>query len=455
MKTLPQVIIIGRANVGKSTLFNRLIERPKALTSKTAGTTRDINIGRVYWQGINFELVDTGGIETIITSKKLKTLSPALNIEFAQDIIKKTQTALKKADLILFVVDIQSGLLPQDKELAGAIKKSNKEIIFVANKTDSPKYKSNISDFYKLGFGDPIYVSALNGSGTGDLLDSITIKLKKTKKTRKTKKFEIEKAIKISILGKPNVGKSSLLNAILGEDRVIVSPIPFTTRETIDTHLEYKKQNFILVDTAGIRKQAKIKKDLEKLSVKKSLTNAKNSDICFLVIDISKPISVQDNRLSRILLNAQVSIIIVANKWDKIEEKETKSQKKFENYIYKNFPYLTWAPIIFVSALTGKNAHKILDLALKVYQARQIKISENALNKFLKQAIKKHKPTKAKGLKHPRLLNLKQIKTNPPKFELRIGKTDTLSQAYLKYLENALHQKFDLIGTPIKINLKQ
>ncbi len=454
MKNLPKVIIIGRANVGKSTLFNRLIEKPKALTSKLSGTTRDINIGQVYWQGINFELIDTGGIDTIIPSKKIKKLSPNLNIDYSLDIIKKTQSALKKADLILFIVDIQTGLLPQDKELAKNLKKYGKDIIFVANKTDSLKFREKVGDFFKLGFGEPVFVSALSGSGTGDLLDEIVKKLKKIKKVRKSEKLEIKKATKIAIIGKPNVGKSSLLNAIIKEERAIVSPLAHTTRETIDTTLEYKDKNIILLDTAGIRKQAKVNKGLEKVSVKKSMENAKNAEICLLVLDISEPIGVQDNKLSKILIDANVSIIIVANKWDKISEKSEKSQENFKKYIYRHFSYLTWAPIIFVSALTHKNVHNILDLALKIDENRNIKISDSALNKFLKQAVKRQKPLRAKGIKHPYLLDLKQIKTNPPHFQLQIRKTDTLSQTYIKYLENALRQKFNLIGTPIKITLK-
>jgi GTP-binding protein len=455
MKKLPKVVIIGRTNVGKSTLFNRLLEKPKALTSKIAGTTRDLNTGKVYWRGINFELIDSGGVESIIPSKKLKKISPTLNVEYVLDIIKRTQAAIKEADVILFLVDIQAGLLPQDKELSRSLKKFKKEIIFVANKTDSMKHAPKIAEFYKLSLTEPILVSAINGMGTGDLLDVIVQKLKKIKKVRKAKKFIIEDTIKITIIGKPNVGKSSLLNALLGENRVIVSPIPFTTREAIDTYVEYKKQNFTIIDTAGVRKQARIEKGLEKVSVRKSLTNAKKSDICLLVIDIAKPITVQDNKLSKILLDAKVNIIIVANKWDKIPDKETKSQKEYEHYIYKHFPYLTWVPIIFVSALTSKNVHSVLDLALEVNRARQTKINDNTLNKFLKQAIKKHRPTKAKGTRNPRLIDLKQIKTNPPKFQLRISKNDTLSQVYLKYLKNSLRQKFNLPGTPLEISIKQ
>jgi len=455
MKQLPKVLILGRANVGKSTLFNRLIEQPKALISKLAGTTRDINIGQVYWQGINFELIDTGGIETIVPTKKLKKLSPELNKDFALDIITQTQSALKEADLILFVIDIQAGLLPQDKELAQELKKRDKKIIFVANKTDSRRFENQIAEFYKLGFGQPVFVSALNGAGTGDLLDEVVKNLKKIKKVRKAQKVEIKNPIRMTIVGKPNVGKSSLLNSIIGEKRVIVSPKAFTTREAIDTQLEYKNNNIILVDTAGIRKQAKIsQKGLEKLSVKRSIDNARNSDVCFLVIDISKPISVQDLKLSKLLIDSQISIIIIANKWDLIKDKETNSQKKFEEYIYKNFPHLNWAPIIFTSALTNKNTDKIMDLALQVYEARKINLNDNALSKFLKSAMKKNRPKAAKGTRQPYLQHLTQIKTNPPVFQLKIGFKDSLSSAYLKYLENSLREKFNIIGTPVKIIFK-
>ncbi|MCX6746466.1 MAG: ribosome biogenesis GTPase Der [Candidatus Parcubacteria bacterium] len=454
MKTFPQVIIFGRANVGKSTLFNRLLEKPKSLTSKIPGTTRDQLKGLVYWQGINFELIDTGGLETIIPSKKLKKMPARLNIEYSLDIIKKTQAALKQADLILFLVDIQAGLLPQDKELAQALKKIDKKIIVVANKTDSLKYQGQGAEFFKLGLGEPVYVSAINGSMTGDLLDNIIVNLKKIKKVKKAEKFELKKPIKISIIGKPNVGKSSLLNALLGEERVIVSPIPFTTREAIDTNLEYKEQNIILIDTAGIRKQAKISGTLEKISVKKSLINARHSDLCLLVLDIFEPITVQDNKLSKVLLDANISIIIIANKWDQIEDKTNQSQSQYLKKIYRFFPYLTWAPVLFISAQTHQNVHKILDLAMEVYQARQIKISDSALSKFLKQALKKQRPTVGPAGKFPYLSNLKQIRTNPPKFTIQIRKHDTLKQSYLKYLENSLRRKFNLIGTPLSLTLK-
>jgi GTP-binding protein len=455
MVKLPKVIIFGRTNVGKSTLFNRLIGRPKAIISKIAGTTRDMNIGPVYWQGYNFELIDTGGIETIIPSKRLKKLSPDLNINFALDIIKKTQIALAEADLILFMVDLQAGLMPQDRELARSVKKYNKPIILVANKSDSIKMQERGAEFYKLGLGEINYVSAKNGAGTGDLLDVIVNNLKKQKKVRKGKKYEFPKTIRITIIGKPNVGKSSLLNSILGEERVIVSPIPFTTRESIDTNFVYKDQNYTLVDTAGIRKHAKEGGELEKFSVAKAIANARNSDVCLLIIDISQPITVQDNRLSRLLLDEQVSIILVANKWDLISEKGSQTTNEFLRYIYRNFPYLTWAPVVFTSAKTGKHVHDILDLAKEVYKGRHIKIKTNALGKFLKQALKKQRPGGSRLYLHPYLSNFKQIRTNPPEFEVQARKKDVVASSYLRYLENSLREKFKIIGTPIKVNLKQ
>lgn len=454
MKPLPQVVIFGRANTGKSTLFNRLIEKPKALTSKIAGTTRDLNIGRVFWNGLNFDLIDTGGIETILPKKKLKQLAPAANLDFAHEIISRTQAALKKADLILFVVDVQAGLLPADRELIRACRQllPDKKIILVANKTDSLKYQNRSAEFYKLGLGDPVLVSAVTGLGTGDLLDIVVSNLKKFKSS-KANQIESAQALKITIIGKPNVGKSSLLNAILGENRVIVSPIAFTTRESIDTELEYSGQKITLIDTAGIRRQAKIAEGLEHISVKTSLANAQSSDLCLLVIDLSEPITVQDKKLSELLLQSKTSIIIIANKWDLIENKETNTINKYQTYIYRHFPYLTWAPIIFLSAKTQQNVHRVLDLALQICQNRKLKISDSALNKFLKNAIKKHRPSQSKLYGRPYLYGFTQVKTDPPRFEIKCSKNLRINPTYIRYLENALRQEFQLEGIPVQIEL--
>jgi GTPase len=456
MKSLPKVIIFGRANTGKSTLFNRLIEQPKALTSKLAGTTRDINIGRVYWQGVNFELIDTGGINTILPKKQLQQLAPTANIDFANEIIKRTQAALKQADLILFAIDVQTGLLPQDRDLARAVKKllPKKPLLLVANKTDSLKQQYRGAEFYKLGLGEPLPVSAQTGMGTGDLLDIIVTQLKKSKKGQSADKAEIAKDIKMTIIGKPNVGKSSLLNALLGEDRVIVSPIAFTTRESIDTHIIYKGKNITLIDTAGIRRQANVAPGLEKISVRQSLANAQSSDICLLVIDISEPITVQDNKLSDLLLQSKTSIIIIANKWDLVEDKEVTTINKYRNYIYRFFPYLTWAPIIFLSAKTKQNANDVFDLALEIFEKRHLKISDSALNKFLKRAIKTHRPSQSRLYGRPYLYGFTQVKTNPPRFEIKMSKTNEINPTYIRYLENALRAEFKLQGIPVKIDLK-
>ncbi|MCX6740620.1 MAG: ribosome biogenesis GTPase Der [Candidatus Parcubacteria bacterium] len=456
MKKYPRVIIFGRANTGKSTLFNRLIEQSKSLTSPLAGTTRDFNVGQVYWQGYNFELIDTGGIDTILPKKKLKNLAPKLNLDFAVEIIRKTQQVLKEADLIVFVVDTQVGVLAQDRELKRSLEKllPAKPIILVANKMDSINRQPQTTEFFKLGLGAPVCISAKNGLGTGDLLDAITETLVNKHLLKKGEKPEKEKALKITMVGKPNVGKSSLLNAILGEERVIVSPIPFTTRESIDIELEYNNQKIILVDTAGVRKQSKVNVGLEHTSVKRSLENARHSDICLLILDISEPISVQDNKLSDVLIKSKASIIIVANKWDLIVDKDDKTQNNFTKYIYRYFPYLTWAPIIFVSAKTQKGTQNVLDLALEVYKKRQIQIKDKPLDTFLKKTIKRHRPSRSKGFTHPFLFGLTQVKTNPPIFEIKLRKQDQLNQSYLRYLENSLRTEFDLIGTPIEINLK-
>lgn len=442
-KQLPLVVIFGRTNVGKSTLFNCLTEKRHAITSNIEGTTRDSNVGTFEWQGKEVELIDTGGIMDLkyLTGKKKK----------ADDIESKVQQQardyLSRADLILFLVDSKDGILPQDRDMARILKKKDeisKKVLLVANKADSIKIRADVHEFNKLNLGEPIPVSAATGSGTGDLLD-IVIKRIKFKNVKK----EIEppdESIKLCIIGKPNVGKSSLLNALLGYERVIVSDIAHTTREPQDTKLKYKDKEIIIIDTAGISKRGTKTKNLEKFGIEKSLKALKNSDIALLVIDINKEITHQDLKLVEEIVDRRKSFIIIANKWDLIEEKDT---KKFTEFIYSKMPFAHYAPLLFVSAKTKSKVHKIFDLALEIAEQRKIKLGDSQLNKFLLSVVKKHRPTKAKGTKHPRIYELKQVQSNPPKFEIRIGAKDTLHYSYLRFIENRLREKYGFLGTPI------
>ncbi len=439
MNKLPKVAIIGRANVGKSTLFNTLTERKKAIVSNIPGTTRDRNYTKISWGGFDFKLIDTGGVD-IVHDKA-----------FEEDVINQAKVALNEADLILFLVDVKVGLMPQDKDVAKILKKARKKVILVTNKADSPQLKKQTEEFYKLGIGNPVAVSAINGSGTGDLLDEVI------KNFKKPTNYSLQaiSSIRIAIIGKPNVGKSSIINAILGEERVITSPTPYTTRDSQDIELTYKKQPYVLVDTAGVRKKNKIKSKLERYSVEQSLKSINRSDVTLLVTDVAEPMGKQDKHLSDEIMQSSSSVIIIANKWDLIDDKDEKTINKFIKYYQAFFPYLTYAPIIFTSALEKQRVKKMLDVAKEVYNERFREITENALDRFLKSLLKKHPPAKGKGAIKPRIHKLKQISTNPPQFELVKDFKSDLHISYVRFMENQLREKFGFLGTPIIIKVRK
>jgi GTP-binding protein len=460
-KQLPQVAIFGRTNVGKSMLFNKLTEKNQALVSNIAGTTRDSNIGEVEWRGKKFKVIDTGGIMDIkfLEGKKEKTN------DIEAEVQKQARDIIKRADLVLFMVDALSGLLPQDRQMALLVKKilppikggKKGGVILVINKVDSQKIRKTTAEFYKLSLGEPALISAATGSGTGDLLDIIIKKLPTIKKSKiLDPELLIPGTINVSILGQPNVGKSSLLNSILGEKRVIVSPTPHTTREPQDTFLEYQGQDIKLIDTAGISKKGKQtaygKKEkkyaLEKMGIAKSLSSLDKSDIVLFVIDISEPITRQDLKVLEEIVERKKSLVLIANKWDLVPEKDT---KKYTEYLRGKLPFINWAPIQFTSALTGEKTRKVLDLILEMSEQRKKEISDSILNSFLMRIVKKHKPSKGKGSKHPRIHKFNQVKSNPPIFELRIGSKDDLHFSYVRFIENRLREKFGFLGTPITI----
>lgn len=444
---LPLVVIFGRTNVGKSTLFNCLIEKKQALVSPIEGTTRDSNIGQLNWRGVSFNLVDTGGITDLkfLLGKSLKTNDIESKVQ------KQARSYIKQADLILFLVDNKTGLLPQDKEIASILKKiiDLKKIILIANKVDSLNQNYKAAEFYKLSLGEPAPISAATGTGTGDLLDIIIKKLSK-KSTFDNNISTLGDHISVCILGKPNVGKSNLLNSILGYERVIVSPIPHTTREPQDTEILYNNQPINLIDTAGISKRGKKTKGLEKYGIVKSLIALNKSNIALLVLDISEPITHQDLKLVEEIIDRKKSLIIIANKWDKIIIRDT---KKFTNYIYAKLPFIQFAPIQFTSALTKEKVNKILSLILEINEQRKKEISSSILEKFISRLIRIHKPAKGRGVKHPHIYGFKQVLANPPEFELKIGLKEDLHFSYLRFIENRLREKFGFKGTPISIKV--
>jgi GTP-binding protein len=442
---LPLVVMCGRTNVGKSTLFNCLIEKRQALVSDIAGTTRDSNLGIVEWDNSAFELVDTAGI---LDWRYLLTKKMADN-DIDTQTQKQARSYLDRADLILFIVDTKAGLLPEDKELAAALKKSPEyapKVMLIANKVDNFRAAGEAAQFNKLGLGEPIAISAASSMGTGDLLDTIINRVDKHKKNKKAVFDEKDRPINVCIIGKPNVGKSSLLNSILGYERVIVSPIAHTTREPQNTDLIYKDKKITLVDTAGISKQGTKGKGLEKPGILKSLKSLDKADIAMLVMDISEPITRQDAKIIQEIVDRQKSLIFIANKWDLVETRDT---KKWTEIIYDKLPFATWAPLQFISAKTGEKVSKILDLILTIAKERELVLSDSQCTKFLSHVVKLHKPAKGKGTKSPRIYEFKQSKSNPPSFLLRIGPNDDLHFSYVRFVENRLREKYGFTGTPI------
>lgn len=451
---LPLVVIFGRTNVGKSTLFNCLVEQRQALISDIPGTTRDSNLATVSWRGEKFTLVDTGGFMDLnfLSQKKIKA-------ETIDELVQKqARDYLKKADTILFVVDAKDGLLPQDKQMAGILKRiiaDTSKVFVIANKVDAFKRIPETSDFYHLGLGHIYPVSAATGAGTGDMLDDILKRIgTKNEYEENTDENESQihtsshpsQPIKICLLGKPNVGKSSLLNAILGYSRVIVSEIPHTTREPQTTEFRYKDKDLILVDTAGITKHGHKSKTLEKFSMDKSLASLKKSDIALLILDINDPLTKQDSRLVEEIFERKKSLIIVANKWDLAMERDT---KKYTHCIYNELPFATHTPIQFISAKNKSKIDHLLDLIITVDSERHVTLSQSNLDWLMKTAVKKHRPTKGRGTKYPRLYEFTQTGTNPPTFKVRIGARESLADSYLRFLENQLREKFGFLGTPI------
>jgi len=452
---LPLVVLIGRANTGKSSLFNKIIGQRKAITSDIAGTTRDIISGHAYWNGINFVLMDTGGIDKIASGKKLKDIAPKENKDYGVEIMKRSQDALKRADIILFVVDNQAGIQSQDRELAKALRKYKKPIYLLANKSDKMKDVQDSARFHSLGFEKIIPVSAYTSIGLGDLLDEITKTLIQEFDSKKQEKVNTDPGISVSLVGRPNVGKSSLFNKLLGEEKAIVSDVAHTTREPNDITLVYGDNLITFVDTAGMRKKGKVERGLESASVSKTREVSHRAECALFVLDVSEPFTQQDKHLAEMLIGTNSGVIIVANKYDLLGGKETGTQNELSQKIYRAFPFLTWAPIAFVSAKTGQHVDKLFGKILDLHQRRNMIIPQNELDIFMEKVKAHHRPTAGKGIKAPVIRDFEQVGTNPPKFMIRIRPQDHLAVHYLRYLENQLREHFGFIGVRLWITVKK
>ncbi len=453
--TKPVVAIVGRPNVGKSTLFNRLVERRMAIVDDIPGTTRDRLMTEVEWTGTVFDIIDTGGLDPtqVGPGKGQEPLSIG-SYQFIEQIRTQAEVAIKEADAILFVVDGKSGVTPADREITNSLRKSQSTqegklfppILLVVNKCESDQIRQNAVQFYELGFKSMHIVSAIHGSGTGDMLDELVQLLPEGGEE------EEDTSVKIAIVGKPNVGKSSMLNRIIGEDRVIVSAIPGTTRDSIDTRLVYNDVLITIIDTAGIRKRGSIDPGVEKFSVLRAMKAIERSDVAMLVVDAYEGIKSQDTHIAGYILDEWKSVVVIINKWDLIE-KDTHTMAEFTEYVRYELNFMDYVPILFTSALSGKRVDKALPLALQVHKERLIRLPTSQVNRIIQQAQDKHPPPSKAG-RHFKIYYGSQVRNDPPTFLLHVNNPKLTHFTYLRYIENQIREHTPFLGTPIRIILR-
>lgn len=450
--TKPVVALVGRPNVGKSALFNRLCGERLAIVDDTPGTTRDRLFGEAEWSGVVFDVVDTGGIDPTANSKK--TPLSIGSADFIEEIRSQAVIAVNEADVVLLLVDAISGITPADIEVANILRKSQKTvngvttppIMLVVNKADSSKQRDLVHEFYELGLGDPHPISAVHGTGTGDLLDEL-IKI-----FPKQEKEVDDDSVKIAIVGKPNVGKSSLLNRLVGMERSIVSTIPGTTRDAVDTSIEYEGVPVTLIDTAGIRRRGKVDPGVEKYSVVRSMKAIERCDVALLMIDAVEGISAQDAHIAGYVKDAWKSAVVIVNKWDAVE-KDNYTMQQFTERIRKELNFVDYVPILFISAKTGQRVDQVLPMALLVQEERLAHVGTGPLNRILQSAQGLHAPTSRTGTAI-KLYYGTQVRTDPPTFMIYCNNPKLAHFTYRRFLENQIRKEFPFTGTPIRLVLK-
>ena len=430
----PVVAVIGRPNVGKSTFFNRVLGQRKAIVQDTPGVTRDRNFAPAEWDGRKFYLVDTGGLE------------PDGGEFMAKAIRTQVLAALAEADVIVFMVDGMTGPHPGDHRVAELLRKTELPVILAVNKLDKHPNEVAQHEFWELGLGEPLPVSSMVGRGSGDLLDAIVAKLPAVDSD------EEDKGIHIAVIGKPNVGKSSFVNRLLGEDRMVVSEVAGTTRDSIDTPLKYHGHDLVFVDTAGLRRQAKIDESLEYYSMLRTELAIERADICLLLIDGSEEAHVQDLRIAGKAWKAGCSLIIVVNKWDLVT-KETNTAVEYERALQKRVPTLKWVPTIFTSALTGQRVHKVLDMIVEVAEQRNRRIPTREVNEVIRELVTRIHPPHYRGMPI-RIMYATQAATAPPTFVLFVNHAKAVPENYMRYLQKGFRQAWGFAGSPLKLRLK-
>jgi len=430
------VAIVGRPNVGKSTFFNRLTETRQAIVDEASGVTRDSHYGKVIWNGFEFSVIDTGGYVT--NSDDI----------FEEEIRKQVLLAIDEADVVVFVVDVISGITDLDETVAGMLRKIKKPVQVVVNKVDNAERLYDASVFHGLGLGDYYPLSSINGSGTGDMLDKLTSMFEKVDEEE-----DVDEIPRIAVVGRPNVGKSSLVNAMIGEERNIVTPISGTTRDSIHTRYSKYNHDFYLVDTAGLRKKGKVKEDLEFYSVMRSVRAIEHADVCMLLIDATIGIESQDVNIFHLIERNWKGVVVLVNKWDLVD-KETQTIKEFEARIKQRLEPFVDVPIVFVSALTKQRIHKALELVIEVFENRKNKIPTSRLNEVMQKAIEDNHPPSIKG-KFVRIKYVTQLPTHAPAFAFYCNLPQYIREPYKRYLENQIRKHFNFKGVPIRIYMRK
>ena len=431
----PIVAVVGRPNVGKSTFFNKIVGRRVSIVEDTPGVTRDRIYAEAEWNGIKFDLIDTGGIEP--DSKDI----------ILSQMREQAQMAMDMADVILFIVDGKDGITTADEEVAGMLRRTGKKIILLVNKIDNPrKIPDNFYDFYALGLGEPIPVSSVNMLNLGDVLDDIV-------KSFPDKKYEETDDIKVSVIGKPNVGKSSLINALVNDNRVIVSPIAGTTRDAIDTPFEWEENKYLLIDTAGIRRKSKVNEDIERYSVIRSIAAIERCDVCLVLIDAEEGLTEQDKKIAGEAHEAGKGIVVVVNKWDLVH-KETNTMRDYRRKIESELLFMSYAPVIFISALKKERLGEVMAMVKFVAEKRALRVPTGQLNSLIADAVLMNQPPADKG-KRLKVYYATQIGVKPPLFAFSINDRELMHFSYARYLENKIRAAFGFEGTSIKFLFRE
>lgn len=448
----PIVALVGRPNVGKSTLFNRLAGKRLAIVEDEPGTTRDRLYAEAEWTNRPFLLVDTGGLDVGVTDRspeKGEQVDPlgVSSRDFVREIRQQAEIAIQEADVVVLLVDAKEGITAADRDVADILRRTSRPVVVAANKADNEERRLAAPEFYELGLGEPFPISALHGTGTGDLLDAIVAQIPEVPEEPDTG------AVRIAIVGRPNVGKSSLLNALLREERAIVSPIPGTTRDAIDTEMTWEGEKIVLIDTAGIRRRGKVESGVEKYSVLRAINAIERADVALLVVDATAGVTAQDAHVAGFILDAYKSVAVIVNKWDAIPEKDSTTILDHTENVRNQLHFLDYVPVLFISALTRQRVERVVPLALGIAAQRKARIPTGELNRLVREAMGEHPAPNRHG-KQLKFYYATQAETAPPTFVIFVNDRDLIHFSYVRYLENRIRATYPFEGTPLKLEFR-